>query len=79
MDSLTNREGTTILGAAVVDDILAVLFVSMISNLNIKGTAISMMHIGILMLALLSLLAYFILLFIASRCVILRLLRFRSK
>ncbi|MBH9990924.1 cation:proton antiporter [Lactobacillus sp. W8092] len=79
MDSLTSREGTTILGAAVVDDILAVLLVSMISNLNIKGTAISMMHLGILLRALVLLLAYFVLLFIAGRWVIPRLLRLSSK
>lgn len=79
MDSLTSREGTTILGAAVVDDILAVLLVSMISNLNIKGTAISMMHLGILLRALVLLLAYFILLFIAGRWLIPRLLRLSSK
>ena len=79
MDSLTSREGTTILGAAVVDDILAVLLVSMISNLNIKGTAISMMHLGILLLALVLLLAYFVLLFIAGRWLIPRLLRLSSK
>ena len=79
MDSLTSREGTTILGAAVVDDILAVLLVSMISNLNIKGTAISMMHLGILLRALVLLLAYFVLLFIAGRWLIPRLLRLSSK
>ena len=79
MDSLTSREGTTILGAAVVDDILAVLLVSMISNLNIKGTAISMMHLGILLCALVLLLAYFVLLFIAGRWLIPRLLRLSSK
>ena len=79
MDSLTSREGTTILGAAVVDDILAVLLVSMISNLNIKGTAISMMHLGILVRALVLLLAYFVLLFIAGRWLIPRLLRLSSK
>ncbi|MCT6857193.1 MAG: cation:proton antiporter [Bombilactobacillus mellis] len=79
MDSLTSREGTTILGAAVVDDILAVLLVSMISNLNIKGTVISMMHLGILLRALVLLLAYFVLLFIAGRWLIPRLLRLSSK
>lgn len=79
MDSLTSREGTTILGAAVVDDILAVLLVSMISNLNIKGTAISMMHLGILLRVLVLLLAYFVLLFIAGRWLIPRLLRLSSK
>lgn len=79
MDSLTSREGTTILGAAVVDDILAVLLVSMISNLNIKGTAISMMHLGMLLRALVLLLAYFVLLFIAGRWLIPRLLRLSSK
>ena len=79
MDSLTSREGTTILGAAVADDILAVLLVSMISNLNIKGTAISMMHLGILLRALVLLLAYFVLLFIAGRWLIPRLLRLSSK
>lgn len=79
MDSLTSREGTTILGAAVVDDILAVLLVSMISNLNITGTAISMMHLGILLRALVLLLAYFVLLFIAGRWLIPRLLRLSSK
>ena len=79
MDSLTSREGTTILGAAVVDDILAVLLVSMISNLNIKGTTISMMHLGILLRALVLLLAYFVLLFIAGRWLIPRLLRLSSK
>lgn len=79
MDSLTSQEGTTILGAAVVDDILAVLLVSMISNLNIKGTAISVMHLGILLRALVLLLAYFVLLFIAGRWLIPRLLRLSSK
>lgn len=79
MDSLTSREGTTILGAAVVDDILAVLLVSMISNLNIRGTAISMMHLGILLRALVLLLVYFVLLFIAGRWLIPRLLRLSSK
>lgn len=79
MDSLTSREGTTILGAAVVDDILAVLLVSMISNLNIKGTAISMMHLGILLRALVLLLVYFVLLFITGRWLIPRLLRLSSK
>lgn len=79
MDSLTSREGTTILGAAVVDYILAVLLVSMISNLNIKGTAISMVHLGILLRSLVILQAYFVLLFIVGHWLIPRLLRLSSK
>lgn len=66
MKKLNSREGTTILGAAVADDILSVILLSFISNSSTSSN---------LVLTLLLQLAFFLLLFIAIKWLVAKLMK----
>lgn len=65
MNALSSREGTTILGAAVVDDVLAVIVLSVL--ISTTGTAVGGHASGNLLLTTLSQVAYFVAIYLVVR------------
>lgn len=78
MKQLDSHEGTTILGAAVVDDVLAVIVLSILISFS-GGQVDSSGNKQNLVLSLLLQIGYFVLLFVLGRWVIPYVMQFSSK
>lgn len=78
MKQLDSHEGTTILGAAVVDDVLAVIVLSILISFS-GGQVNSSGNKQNLVLSLLLQIGYFVLLFVLGRWVIPYVMQFSSK
>lgn len=76
MKYLQTPEGTTILGAAVVDDILSIIILSVLISLSVNTTGSSQPSI---FLTIVEQLIFFILIFVASRWLVPKLIKISSK